>query len=144
MLKQLHGKIIEALISVLPVTLIVILLNLTPLVDFSAKEIGVFCFSAFLLLIGIGLFNLGADLAMTPMGKYVGEGLTRSGKLLLLLIVCFAMGVLITVAAATLAIWLIAVIIASVHEWGTSASYIVVEEINVLEDGETIPPMEVE
>ena len=54
------------------------------------------------------------------------------------------LGVLITVAAATLAIWLIAVIIASVHEWGTSASYIVVEEINVLEDGETIPPMEVE
>lgn len=54
------------------------------------------------------------------------------------------LGVLITVAAAALAIWLIAVIIASVHEWGTSASYIVVGEINVLEDGETIPPMEVE
>ncbi|MBQ8816646.1 MAG: DUF1538 domain-containing protein [Lachnospiraceae bacterium] len=104
MLRQLRGKIIEALISVLPVTLIVILLNLTPLVDFSAKEIGVFCFSAFLLLIGIGLFNLGADLAMTPMGKYVGEGLTRSGKLMILLIVCFAMGVLITVAEPDLTV----------------------------------------
>ena len=93
MLKQLRSKIIEALISVLPVTLIVIILNLTPLVNFSGKEIGVFCVSAVLLLVGIGLFNLGADLAMTPMGKYVGEGLTKSRRLTLLLFVCFTMGV---------------------------------------------------
>ena len=37
--KQFINKIKEALISVLPVTLIVILLNLTPLVEFSNKEI---------------------------------------------------------------------------------------------------------
>lgn len=104
MLKKLKGKIIEALISVLPVTLIVIILNLTPLVDFSAKEIGLFCGCAVLLLLGIGLFNLGADLAMTPMGKYVGEGLTKSRKLMLLISVCFIMGVLITVAEPDLTV----------------------------------------
>lgn len=104
MLKQLQSKIVEALISVLPVTLIVILLNLTPLVDFSAKEIGVFCVSAVLLLIGIGLFNLGADLAMTPMGKHVGEGLTKSHKMKLLLLVSFAMGVFITIAEPDLTV----------------------------------------
>lgn len=104
MLKQLRSKIIEALISVLPVTLIVIILNLTPLVNFSGKEIGVFCVSAVLLLVGIGLFNLGADLAMTPMGKYVGEGLTKSRRLTLLLFVCFTMGVLITVAEPDLTV----------------------------------------
>lgn len=104
MLKQLRSKIIEALISVLPVTIIVILLNLTPLVDFSVKEIRLFCVSAVLLLIGIGLFNLGADLAMTPMGKHVGEGLTKSRKLTLLLFVCFTMGVLITVAEPDLTV----------------------------------------
>ena len=104
MLKQLRSKIIEALISVLPVTLIVIILNLTPLVNFSGKEIGVFCVSAVLLLVGIGLFNLRADLAMTPMGKYVGEGLTKSRRLTLLLFVCFTMGVLITVAEPDLTV----------------------------------------
>lgn len=104
MLKQLRSKIIEALISVLPVTIIVILLNLTPLVDFSVKEISLFCVSAVLLLIGIGLFNLGADLAMTPMGKHVGEGLTKSRRLTLLLFVCFTMGVLITVAEPDLTV----------------------------------------
>ena len=98
------GKLKEALISVLPVTLIVILLNLTPLVDFSSKEIAVFSFSAFLLILGIGLFNLGADLAMTPMGEYVGSGLTKSKKLGLLLSVCFALGLFITIAEPDLTV----------------------------------------
>ena len=92
---QLLAKIKEALISVLPVTLIVIILNFTPLVNFSDKEIIVFLICAFLLIIGIGLFNLGADLAMTPMGEQVGHGLTKSKNLLLLLSVCFIFQVLI-------------------------------------------------
>ena len=102
--RQFIGKLKEALISVLPVTLIVILLNLTPLVDFSSKEIAVFSFSAFLLILGIGLFNLGADLAMTPMGEYVGSGLTKSKKLGLLLSVCFALGLFITIAEPDLTV----------------------------------------
>ena len=40
-----------------------------------------FLISAIFLIIGIALFNLGADLAMTPMGKYVGSGLTKSKKI---------------------------------------------------------------
>ncbi len=97
-------KIKEALVSVVPVVAIVVLLNLTPLVDFSAKEILVFLVSALFLILGIGLFNLGADLAMTPMGDHIGAGLSRSKKLSLLLCVCFAMGVLITVAEPDLSV----------------------------------------
>ena len=104
MFKQLWNKIIEALISVLPVTLIVIILNLTPIVNFSAREIIVFCVSAVLLLFGIGLFNLGADLAMTPMGKHVGEGLTKSHKMRLLILVSLAMGIFITIAEPDLTV----------------------------------------
>ena len=51
-----------------------------------------------LLIVGIGLFNMGADLAMTPMGTHVGSGLSKQRKLWLLLAVCFVLGVLITVA----------------------------------------------
>ena len=97
-------KIKEALVSVLPVTLIVILLNFTPIVNFSGKEILVFSISSLLLILGIGLFNLGADLAMTPMGEYVGSGLTKSKKFLLLIIICFALGILITVAEPDLTV----------------------------------------
>ena len=104
MLKILSEKLKESFASVLPVTLIVLVLSLTPLVDFSLKQLVVFCICAVFLVIGIGLFNLGADLAMTPMGEHVGSGLTKSRKLLLLVSVCFVMGVLITVAEPDLSV----------------------------------------
>ena len=97
-MKELWSKIKEALVSALPVTLIVYVLALTPLVDFSAVELITFTVGAVMLILGIGLFNLGADLAMTPMGVHMGGGLSRQKKLWLLLGVCFVMGMLITVA----------------------------------------------
>ena len=102
--KQLIIKIKEALFSVIPVALIVILINFTPLVDFSTKEIILFTISALFLILGIGLFNLGADLAMTPMGEQVGAGLTKSRSIKILLIVCFALGVFITIAEPDLSV----------------------------------------
>lgn len=104
MKQQLITKIKESLFSVLPITLIVILLDLTPLVDFTNKEIMVFIISAILLIIGISFFNLGADLAMTPMGKYVGSGLTKSKKIFVLIFICFLMGFFITVAEPDLTV----------------------------------------
>ena len=103
-MKQFLEKVKEALISVMPVTLIVIFLNFTPLVNFSSKEIIIFIISSILLILGIGLFNLGADLAMTPMGEYVGSGLTKSKNILLLVAVCFALGLLITIAEPDLTV----------------------------------------
>ena len=100
----LFKKIKEALVSVLPVAAIVCLLNLTPLVHFTGKEISVFLVSAVFLILGIGLFSMGADMAMTPMGEYTGAGLTKSKKLLLLVSVCFLMGLLITVAEPDLTV----------------------------------------
>lgn len=104
MKKLLFSKIREALFSVLPVTLIVIILNLTPLVNLSFDETLIFSVSAIFLILGIGFFALGADVAMTPMGEHVGSGLTKSKNLKLLLIVCFALGVLITVAEPDLTV----------------------------------------
>ena len=94
----------EALLSVLPVVAIVMALAATPIVDISAKELAVFLISAVFLIFGISLFNLGADMAMTPMGKYMGTGLTKIGNMKLLLFVSFLMGVLITVAEPDLSV----------------------------------------
>ncbi len=97
-MKELRAKILEALISALPITLIVYLISMLPWFAFSAAELISFTVGAVLLILGIGLFNLGADLAMTPMGTHVGAGLSRQKKLSLLLLVCFVLGLLITVA----------------------------------------------
>ena len=97
-LKELKDKIMEALVSALPITVIVYLMSLTPMFDFSRVELITFTIGAVLLVLGIGLFSLGADLAMTPMGAHVGSGLSRQRKLGLLLAVCFVLGMLITIA----------------------------------------------
>ena len=98
MFKALFLKLKESLISVLPVAVIVLILSFTPLLTLTTTETVAFSVCAVFLILGIGLFNLGADLAMTPMGEHVGSGLTKSGKIIVLVVVCFVMGVLITVA----------------------------------------------
>ncbi|MBQ2244639.1 MAG: DUF1538 domain-containing protein [Oscillospiraceae bacterium] len=97
-MKELWSKICEALLSALPITAIVYVLALTPLFDLNGTELVTFSVGAVLLVVGIGMFNLGADLAMTPMGSHVGAGLSRQRKLGLLLLVCFVLGMQITIA----------------------------------------------
>ena len=99
------------MMSVLPVVVLVLILCFVQFVNpnangqlLSGKEILVFVVSALLLIVGIGLFSLGADLAMSPMGEYIGSGLTKSKKPWLLLIVSFIMGVLVTVAEPDLSV----------------------------------------
>ena len=97
-MKELLAKIQEALLSALPITAIVYVLSLTPWFNFTAAELITFTVGAVLLVVGLGLFSLGADMAMTPMGAHVGAGLSRQKKLWLLLVVCFVLGMLITIA----------------------------------------------
>ena len=84
--------------SALPITVIVYLMSMTPWFNFTAAELITFTIGAVMLILGIALFNLGADLAMTPMGTHVGSGLSKQRKLGLLLTVCFVLGMLITIA----------------------------------------------
>ena len=104
MAKILLSKLKESMSSVLPVALIVVILYLTPLVRLTPLELSVFLICTVFLILGIGLFNLGADLAMTPMGEHVGAGLTKTRNLKLLLIIGFVMGLLITVAEPDLSV----------------------------------------
>lgn len=103
-MKELKDKILEALVSALPITVIVYVLAMTPMLKLTLLELIGFTISAVLLIFGIGLFNLGADLAMSPMGAHVGSGLSRQRKLSLLLAVCFVLGLLITIAEPDLAV----------------------------------------
>ena len=104
MLWVLFQKLKEALFSVLPVILIVLVISLTPITNMTVTELVTFFVCAVLLVFGIALFNLGADLAMTPMGENVGSGLTKTKKPSILLIVSLVMGTLITIAEPDLTV----------------------------------------
>lgn len=51
-----------------------------------------------MLVIGMGLFTLGTDLAMTPIGEHVGTAMTRSKRLWVVLLISFLVGMIITIS----------------------------------------------
>lgn len=93
----LREKISEALAAVLPVSGIVFLLLVT-VVPVTSDMLLAFLLGACMLVIGMGLFTLGAEISMTPMGEYVGAKITSSRKLWLVVSVAFLVGVMITVS----------------------------------------------
>ncbi|MDR1948271.1 MAG: DUF1538 domain-containing protein, partial [Spirochaetaceae bacterium] len=95
--KILKEKIMEAFSSVLPITVIVLIASVV-LVPMPAGTILMFLVGAALLIIGMGFFTLGADMAMMPMGEGIGIQLTKTSNLLLVLFVSFVMGLIVTIA----------------------------------------------
>lgn len=104
MLKQILLKIKESLISVLPISLLVLILSFTPLFDLTGSQRLIFILASIFLVIGIALFNLGADMAMSVIGEQVGSALMKSKKLWIIALVLFFMGMLITVAEPDLSV----------------------------------------
>ena len=90
-------KIAESLSSVLPVTGIVLFLLVT-IVPVPAEMLLAFLLGAVLLIVGMGLFTLGAETAMTPMGQYVGSRITKTRKLPIIIFVSLFVGTMITVS----------------------------------------------
>ncbi len=87
----------EAFTSVLPITLIVLVLCFLWMPAPSGAMLG-FLAGAALLIVGMGLFTLGTDLAMTPIGEHVGAAMTRSKKLWIVLLLSFLLGVIVTIS----------------------------------------------
>jgi hypothetical protein len=95
--KILKEKIMEAFASVLPITVIVLVTSVV-LVPMPTGTILMFIGGAALLVVGMGFFTLGADMAMMPMGEGIGIQLTRTSNLFIALAVSFIMGLIITIA----------------------------------------------
>ncbi len=97
------SKMREAFFSVLPIALIVILLCST-LIPVKNGEMLSFLLGAFLTVVGIGLFTLGADTAMTPIGEYVGKTVINTKRLWIILPAFFLVGIFITISEPDLAV----------------------------------------
>ncbi len=97
MKKKLEKTTYEALSAVLPITIIVFLLSViaTPM---PVGMLMLFLFGAVLLVVGMGLFTMGVDMFMMPMGEDIGAAMTKTKKILLVCAVSLIMGIIITVA----------------------------------------------
>ena len=90
-------KLNESLRSVLPIIVIVAALCLT-IVPLQTDLLLSFLAGSLLIVVGIGLFSLGAEISMTPIGNKIGTALTRSRNLPVILGISFVLGFAVTVA----------------------------------------------
>ena len=95
--KILKEKISESVSSVLPITIIVLLLSVT-ITPMPVGTMVLFLTGAALLIVGMALFSLGTDVSMTPMGEGIGAQLPRTKNLLIVILITLIIGVLITIA----------------------------------------------
>lgn len=93
----LKEKVSESVVSVLPITAIVLLLSIS-IAPLSPAALILFLFGALLLVLGMGLFTMGVDMSMIPMGEGIGAQMSKAKRILIPLLACFVLGFLVTMA----------------------------------------------
>lgn len=94
---KLGEKLKEALMAVLPIIGIVLVLCFS-IAPISPSILLCFLMGAVLLITGMMFFTLGAEIAMTPMGEQVGSCMTRTRKVVLIVVLSFLLGFIITIS----------------------------------------------
>lgn len=95
--EQLQEKVHESVASVMPITVIVLLLCIS-IAPMTPGILTLFLFGAIMLIAGMGFFTLGADMSMIPMGEGIGAQMSKARKVYLPLIICLVLGIIITIA----------------------------------------------
>ncbi len=90
-------KFSETLAAVLPILAIVLLLCFT-IAPIPPSILMTFLVGAVLLIVGMLLFNVGVEVSMTPMGERVGAIMTKSKSLIIMVLISFIMGLVITIS----------------------------------------------
>lgn len=87
----------ESLSAVLPITGIVLAISIF-LVPLELGTMFMFLTGAILLVVGMGFFQLGAEMSMTPLGEGIGVQISKSRQLVVIAAIGFSMGLIITVS----------------------------------------------
>ena len=94
---NLFEKLKETGISVAPIMLIVIALSFT-IAPIEGALLAKFLAGGVLIILGLGIFLLGTDIGILPVGQDVGSALVHRRSLPLMLAVGFLVGFIVTVA----------------------------------------------
>lgn len=94
---KLKENIRESVASVLPITVIVLLVSVV-LIPMELGHIMLFLTGAVMLIVGMGFFQLGAETAMTPLGEGIGVQLSKTKTVLIVMTIGFLMGAIITIS----------------------------------------------
>ena len=95
--QKLKEKIMESLYAVFPNTGIVLFISIF-LVPLELGTMFMFLTGAIMLVAGMGFFQLGAEMSMTPLGEGIGVQISKTRMIVLIAAIGFAMGVIITIS----------------------------------------------
>lgn len=93
----LLSKIKEVLYSVLPITIIVLILNFT-IAPLELSLIVRFLIGAILIIIGLSIFLFGVDIGITPIGNVLGSSIAKKNKLWIVVVAGLVLGFIISIA----------------------------------------------
>lgn len=96
-------KLKEVSLSVLPISLLVIILHFT-VVPIETEMLIRFIIGAILVIIGLGIFLFGAEIGIVPIGNLMGETIAKTNKSYLVGMLGFILGFFITIAEPDLQI----------------------------------------
>ncbi len=99
----MRDKLSESLSSVLPIALIVFALSLT-LIPLTVGSMLMFIMGTALLVVGMSLFTMGAEMSMQPLGAKLGSTMASTGKIWLIALISFIIGIIITISEPDLQI----------------------------------------
>lgn len=102
-MRVLLEKVKEVLYSVLPVTVIVLILHFT-ITPLSTPLLLRFLLGAGFILVGLSILLFGVDIGISPLGGHVGASLSKRNKLWIIVAVGLVMGFFISVAEPDLQI----------------------------------------
>ncbi len=94
---QLGEKTRESLSAVLPITFIVFALSIF-VVPVDVGTMAMFLAGAVLLILGMGMFQLGAEMSMSPLGEGIGLQVAKAKNKIWATFLGFLMGFLVTIA----------------------------------------------
>lgn len=96
MKNKLIDNFIDSFKSVMPIAIVIMVISF--IIDIPNLTIRSFAFSSILLIFGITFFTTGADISMISIGESIGNSLVKKGNKVLILLVSFILGMVITVA----------------------------------------------
>ena len=118
-------KLKEVSLSVLPITILVVILSFT-IVPIGTEMLIRFLIGAMFVIIGLGVFLFGAHIGIGPIGNLMGETVAKTNKVHLVGILGFILGFFITIAEPDLQILANQVNLASGGKLSSSLILIVV------------------
>ncbi|KAB8129524.1 DUF1538 domain-containing protein [Gracilibacillus oryzae] len=93
----LWSKLSEVIVSVLPITVIVVILNFT-IASLDLSLILRFLIGAVFIIIGLSIFLLGVDIGITPIGRHMGKTIAKTNKLYMVIVAGLFLGFFISIA----------------------------------------------